>query len=283
MDKKTAEKVDYNVGKWENITDAMKKIFSIGGNIIGTVFLGKELFGGDSPGNKSGVMATARKYEGLVKPFLGLAGLTSENERRFGRKFDELDSVTQSQVAAYLLDEFIYPVKQGIVTKTISGMRYDAFMLRVVNRDTPRESKGSIKTSTVTKEKVSPYKPEEETSPPENDESTETVTTTEREETSYTDGGDEGTLFLQNLGSIYEQGGKRAADEYMQLNRMPMLSSETLKKVDDAINGTISTLFSSSKDSSGQADSLREAIHRGSENYLERKASLRKWKRWLES
>jgi hypothetical protein len=195
-----------------------------------------------------------------TEPFLGLAGLTRENEQKFLRRFYQLDEGVQPWVAEGLIEYFVKPSKAGFITSAVASVVYDDFMLQVVNLDTPSRSLGK-KSTRSTKTSFTAAKDERtevKKSLPGNEReisfyqhskpSTKIESTTESEDEAFTPGGTESLKFLVEFGYVYQHGGIQAVDELLKLFRLPTLDPKTLAAIDNFVKNIAPGIAGSSEE-----------------------------------
>lgn len=202
----------------------------------------------DSKGGGSSSPSSTQERSDKVKPFLGLAALSHEEEYRFTRTFEKLDPSQQGHLAEFLLEYYIKPAQTGgLISRIASMWQYDNFMLLTVNRDSASKSLGAKKITEVittdtprtdrtanrsafnNKQKVVNVDRTSTTG------GTKTVTTTEETKEFFTPGGEESMAFLENLATYYRDGKMKAAEDYLRLNKMPTMDPEALQKVEEFI------------------------------------------------
>lgn len=236
-----------------------------------------------------------------VKPFLGLAILSHEEEYRFTKAFDRLDGDEQGHLAEFLLEYYIRPAQRGgLITKVASFYQYDNFLLLAVNRDSSSKKTGSATVKTV--ENIDDPGVVTKTTTPilgQNGKVVKTTVetsstgsnrktvTTDEEKEFYTPGGTESATLLKTLATCYRDGGMKAAEDYLRLNKMPTMDPEALKKVEDFIGGNfgrvtswLETAFGYTKETILTAipNKVKEghtAFIEHTDNYAERRAARR--------
>ena len=203
-----------------------------------------------------------------VKPFLGLAVLSHEEEYKFTRTFDKLDGNEQGDLAEFLLEYYVRPARDGgLISRLASMWQYDQFMLLTVNRNTASRSLGTTKV-TETKVEDTPRTDRTANRSAFNNKQkvvdvnrtsttggTKTTTTCEKTEEHFTPGGTESVAFLKSLATAYRDGGMDAAEDYLRLNKMPTMDPENLARVEAFISrnfgrfiGFLETAFGFTKD-----------------------------------
>ena len=234
-------------------------------------FIEKKRDGNKSPPQGGDASQTSNQND-KVKPFLGLAVLSHEEEYKFSRLWQKLNDDQKANLSAFLLEYYLKPAQTGgLLAKGASWWLYDQFMLLTVNRNSSGRQTGTSKITVTTltdtprtdrtanrsafqsggKQKVVDVNRSSTTG------GSKTTTTNERSEEHHTPGGTEALAFLVELANIYEIGGVKPAEEYLRLHKMPLMDAQWLAKADAFIKVIPTKIVGLASEARPAIDALR--------------------------